>query len=159
MASDQQEKKENGQDQVSRRGFIRTAGVATAGAAAVGLGARTSMAQMPGMPGRMPLTAPIDKLGFSPAEISGLTDNAKKLTKGDLLALSNWERTRSGTPPLHVNIADINSIEKAAQSMQERTHKPGAAQAQDVTACCCCCPCCSCASSVTQPVRPSTLSA
>ncbi|MBM4256621.1 MAG: hypothetical protein FJ147_12090 [Deltaproteobacteria bacterium] len=154
MADDRKE----GQDQIDRRGFLRTAGATTAGTIATtfavsGFGAGAAYAQ--GGPGRLPLNTPIGKLGFNQAEFASLTPAAQKLTKAELFALQEWGRTRQGNPPDGLTIKDINSLEVAGKAMQERLHKPGAAATEDVTACCCCCPCCSCtAASVVQPTRP-----
>lgn len=104
--------------------------------------------------GRLPANTPISKLGFNAAEVGMMTPATQKLTKGDLMELQKWGRSGGGSPPLHLTIADIQSLEKAYQTMDARQHKPGGMSAQDVTACCCCSPCCTCtAAAEVRPVR------
>jgi hypothetical protein len=102
-----------------------------------------------GQAGRLPTSAPVSQI-FPPGIFSQLTPNVQRLTKGDLIALNQWARTRQGQPPIHLTLQDIDSLEKAGDAMYAGT---GAAAAADVTVCCCCSPCCTCtAAVVTQPV-------
>lgn len=100
-----------------------------------------------GQASRLPNNAPVSQI-FPPAIYSRLTPNDQSLTKGDLIALNQWARTRQGPSPLHLTLQDIQALEEAGAAMHA-----GVGAAQDVTACCCCCPCCTCtAAVVTQPV-------
>jgi hypothetical protein len=124
-----------------RRGFLRGSAVAaTAVAAAASLEAQPGRA-----PGRLPANTPITKLGFNDAELAQMTAAVKKLTKGDLLELREWQaKGDTKDAPLHLSIADMNSLQQAFHSMDVRQHQ--GLQAQDNVSCCCCSctPCCSC---------------
>jgi hypothetical protein len=109
-------------------------------------------------PGKLPRNTPISKLGFTPAQLSKLTPAARKLTKGDLVALQKWSSTGGkGSPPDKLTIADLQSLQKASgtpSAMQARARSMAGAQANGTTYCCCCSPCCTCtAAAEIVPIR------
>jgi len=124
-----------------RRAFLTK----TAVAATVVAAAATAEAQQP-PPGRLPLNTPITSLGFDAAEIAQLTPAAKKLTKGDLMELREYQaKGDTKNAPLHLTVADLNSITAAFYAMDARRHQPGLLQdSSNSVSCCCCTPCCSC---------------
>ena len=111
-------------------------------------------------PGKLPKDTPIAALGFTKAQLSKMTPAARKLTKGDLIALQKWSSSGGkGSPPDHLKIADIQSLQKATgspEAMVSRMRNLAAQSANGVTVCCCCCPCCTCtAAAEIIPVRHS----
>src|SRR5262249_20349296 len=110
-------------------------------------------------PGKLPKNTPISQLGLTRAQLSKLTPAARKLTKGDLVALQKWgESGGKGNPPDHLKIADIQSLQKAVgtpSAAVSRAKNLAAAQnGGGTTYCCCCSPCCTCtAAAEIAPVR------
>jgi hypothetical protein len=123
-----------------RRAFLAKTAVAATVLAATG----TAEGQQ--APGRLPLNTPITNLGFDAAELAQLTPAAKKLTKGDLMELREWQvKGDTKNAPLHLTVADLNSISAAFYAMDNRRHQPGLLQdSSNSVSCCCCTPCCSC---------------
>jgi hypothetical protein len=109
-------------------------------------------------PGTLPKNTPLSQLGFTPAAIAKLTPAAKKLTKGDLVALQKWSASGGkGPAPAHLTIADLQSLAKASgtpEAMQARAKKTTVKGGGGTTYCCCCSPCCCCtAAAEIVPVR------
>jgi hypothetical protein len=123
-----------------RRAFLAKTAVAATVLAATG------PAEGQQAPGRLPLNTPITNLGFDAAELAQLTPAAKKLTKGDLMELREWQvKGDTKNAPLHLTVADLNSISAAFYAMDNRRHQPGLLQdSSNSVSCCCCTPCCSC---------------
>ena len=92
----------------------------------------------------LPAKTTLDKMGLPPATFKKLSPAAKKLTKGDLVALwADQTTARAGA----VTLKDINIIKKGFGE-QVGTGSP---VAMDIY--CCCCPCC-CATAVVEPATP-----
>jgi hypothetical protein len=134
-------------DDGNRRGFLRSAAVATAAVAAAG----TASGQEPDEEsqgvrrGRLPLNTPITQFGFNAAELAMLSPAAKKLTKADMLQLQEWAAKGDvQDAPVHLTISDMNSLRAAYNAMETRQHAGGMLQSSGCVSCCCCTPCCSC---------------
>ena len=110
--------------------------------------------------GMYPIDAHIHEMGLDAAEAAMLTDNAKKLTKRELIILQNTTnqyRSQGETKVLqvfdertglHLNLGDVTSIAHAFTDAAKRRNAAPAAAAADACCCCTCCPCCSCTASV-----------
>jgi hypothetical protein len=102
----------------------------------------------------MNLSTPITKFrGLTPAEISRLTDRAKTLTYGQLVALDRNQVAEEQI--LKLTVQDVQSISACFADYDpakvQATTVAGAAG--DACCCCTCCPCCSCtAATVIQPL-------
>jgi hypothetical protein len=90
----------------------------------------------------LPDTTPVTQMGLSPAVINSLSADAKKLTKGDLVAL--W-RSKVTANAAAVSVNDLNVIKDAFTG---QIGKGPGNLAIDIY--CCCCPCC-CATAVISP--------
>lgn len=90
----------------------------------------------------LPDTTPVTQMGLSTAVINSLSADAKKLTKGDLVAL--W-RSKVTTNAAAVSVNDLNVIKDAFTG---QIGKGPGTLATDIY--CCCCPCC-CATAVITP--------
>ena len=108
-------------------------------------------------PGKLPKNTPISGLGLSAAQLAKLTPAARKVTKGDLLALQKWSQAGGkGAAPDHLTIGDIKSLQSAVGSPETFAKKAAKKDNGGVTVCCCCCPCCTCtAAAEIAPVRNS----
>ena len=106
-------------------------------------------------PGKLPKDTPIAALGFTKAQLSKMTPAARKLNKGDLIALQKWSSSGGkGSPPGHLKVADLQSLQKATGSPEAMVSRMRTQATADVTVCCCCCPCCTCtAAAEIIPVR------
>ena len=108
-------------------------------------------------PGKLPRNTGLSDLGFTPAMISKLTPAAKKLNKGDLIALQKWGAARGrGPAPAHLTVQDISSLTKAYGEPTARVTalRRRAATNGGTSYCCCCSPCCTCtAAAEISPVR------
>ncbi len=147
----------SGSDPGDRRGFLKAAAIAGVGLVVGSTGTLQAAEDEPA-----PLTTPVHELGFSDDEVKLLTDNVKKLSKGDLhdMREAGFEqvdktleqflagyKTKGG---LTVKVEDIVSLHKANSTRFVRVHH---AKGTSVKVCCCCSPCCSCtASVVTKPL-------
>jgi len=90
----------------------------------------------------LPMTTTLDKMGLSNDVLAKLSPSAKKVTKGDLVAL--WkDKTTPAVGALSVK--DINLIKGGFGS---QIGKGPGDLATDIY--CCCCPCC-CATAVVAP--------
>jgi hypothetical protein len=109
-------------------------------------------------PGKLPKNTPISDLGLTPAQLAKLTPAARKLTKGDLVALQKWaDSGGKGNPPDNLRIVDIQSLGKAVGNpVAAVTRARNMAEAANggISGCCCCTPCCTCtAAAEIAPVR------
>jgi hypothetical protein len=108
-------------------------------------------------PGKLPRNTPISDLGFSAAQLRKMTPAARKLTKGDLVALNKWsESGGKAAAPARLTIADLQSLQKASGSPATLVArvKGNLKAANGTTYCCCCSPCCTCtAAAEIAPVR------
>jgi hypothetical protein len=109
-------------------------------------------------PGKLPSNTPISRLGLSSAQLAKLTPAARKLTKGDLVALQKWGSSGGkGAAPDHLTVADLQSLKKAVgdpATFATQAKKRSMLAADTVACCCSCCPCCSCtAAAEISPVR------
>jgi hypothetical protein len=92
------------------------------------------------------MRTPISELGLTSAQARRLTPAARKLTKGDLIAMMEGKVPRGAQA---LTLRDLTSISDvyaaAARAMSSRPAPP--------PACCCCCIrgacCCCCAAAVT----------
>ena len=111
-------------------------------------------------PGKLPNNTPIKHL-IPASQYGHLTGAAQKLTKGELIALQQWGLSggKSGAPPKHLTIADLQSLHKAMPAAPSSTPKglpapPAGVAAGPGISCCCCTPCCCCtAAAEIMPVR------
>jgi hypothetical protein len=103
----------------------------------------------------MDLNTPITKFrGLTPAQISKLTDRAKTLTYGQLVALDRNQIAEEKL--LNLTLQDVQSISACfADYDPAKVQGAGLAAATGDACCCCtCCPCCSCtAATVIQPLN------
>ena len=105
-------------------------------------------------PGSLPKNTPLTGLGFTAAQLAKMTPAARKLTKGELVALQKWGAAGGkGAAPGHLTVADLNSLQKAYGAptvMMAKAKKSSGG----TTYCCCCSPCCTCtAAAEIAPVR------
>ena len=101
--------------------------------------------------GPLPRNTPIGELGVTKAQLAKLTPAARKLTKGDLIALDKWNSAGGkGPAPDHLTVRDLSSLRKA---FPPRKAKRGEFRAQDfdIDVSCCSTPCCCCAVSEKYP--------
>ena len=86
-------------------------------------------------PAQLPATTPITKLGLTAAQAKLLTPAARKLTRGDLLAMMQGRAPKTAQA---LTVKDLSSITQVyAASLRAVRPLPGC--------CCCCCdPCCCC---------------
>jgi hypothetical protein len=114
--------------------------------------------------GLYPLDVPIAQLGLLPAEASLLTEDASKLTKGNLLILQDIGRQYQAEgedkvlevfnqrTDLTLTVGDLSSLEHAFSNMNYRMQM--FETAESVSCCCCtCCPCCSSSATVVIEAR------
>ncbi len=87
----------------------------------------------------LPAKTPIAQLGLTAAEARGLTPGARKLTKGDLVALMKGQVPKAAQALTVRDLTSINAVYSKALAAAARPPGPG---------CCCCCstPCCCCCS-------------
>ena len=109
-------------------------------------------------PGKLPKNTPLSKLGFTSAQLAKLTPAARKLNKGDLIALQKWGSAGGkGAAPGHLTVADLQSLQKATgnpDTFAARAKKLSRVATDTIACCCSCCPCCSCtAAAEIAPVR------
>jgi len=158
----------------SRRELLKNAGILTGAVTAATFVAESVMAQDQekdrpgeqrgrqdqekdrpgGQRGRLPLETPVAQMRLSERELEKLTPAAKRLTKGDLIALGvalgRWpaEGIQVQRPTIaqaqRLTVEDVRSIEAAFTPLAAAV---GPA-ALDIS-CCCCTPCC-CAAAVIQ---------
>lgn len=98
-------------------------------------------------PGKLPKNAPLSQLGFSPAQLAKLTPAARKLDKGDLIALQKWGAAGGkGAAPEHLTVADLQSLQRAVGNRDTfiSQARKRAVAADNISCCCSCTPCCSC---------------
>lgn len=97
----------------------------------------------------LPMDTPAGKMVLSEKGYEQLTPAARKMTKGDLLALGKW-----GKQPVRgiqeLTVKDINSLKTVFGNELESSTQLALAF-DDINCCCCCCPCC-CAVAVEKPM-------
>lgn len=91
----------------------------------------------------LPMPTPIKNMGLPRPVFNKLSPAAKRLTKGDLVAL--WQDTTT-TRAKRITLQDLNVIRDGFSSQVGKG--PPGSLAMDIY--CCCCPCC-CATAVVQP--------
>jgi len=100
-----------------------------------------------------PLETPITDL-LPPDAAEQLSDNVRRLTKADLLALGGWDGKATVTD-LGLTFDDVQTVrELFAQQLGVQGGRVGGVvnpAAMDIY--CCCCPCC-CAAAVKEPLVP-----
>jgi hypothetical protein len=94
-----------------------------------------------------------------PDQIGNLSPAARKLTKGDLLALAGIAGPKKTLTDLNITLQDIQTVSDAIQrqnvSARQAALAAGLAGDDISVSCCCCTPCCCCcAVAVIQPIRP-----
>jgi len=103
--------------------------------------------------GPMPMNTPITAM-VSPSQAQRLSDNAKRLTKADLLALGGWGVQKQTTSAYSLDVKDVSTIKDIfAVRLLPADQRPAGVSEEAFSLCCCCCPCCT-AAAVKQPVRP-----
>lgn len=95
--------------------------------------------------GRLPYDTPIENMGLTEEAKAGLTEGAKRLTKGDLVGLQQSLVTDTAA---EMTVTDILSVRDAfaVGYRLPATDLATGPQALDIS-CCCCTPCC-CAAAV-----------
>lgn len=100
--------------------------------------------------GPLPTSTPVTQM-LPPELAQQLSPAARRLTKGDLLALGGWDG-RTSAQQLGLTVKDIQTIRTVfAERLRPSTDALGGAAALDVS-CCCCTPCC-CAAAEMEPLR------
>jgi hypothetical protein len=103
----------------------------------------------------MDLSTPITEFrGLSPEQLDKLTDRAKTLTFGDVVALGRDQAAQANL--LHLTLEDVQSVSAAFANYDPAQVQAAEMAASDTNVCCCCtcCPCCSCcAATVVQPLE------
>jgi hypothetical protein len=97
----------------------------------------------------LPADTPITQM-LSPEEAEALTPAAAKLTKAELLAMSD---NTAEAASLNLTVDDLKSIQDAFHQQLSTQHSSGMMTANSYSACCST-PCCCCtAAAVPDPVR------
>lgn len=97
---------------------------------------------------KLPITTKLPKLGFTAAELKGLSPRVTSLTRRDLLALVQNPQTAPAA--LKLTFQDLQGLHAVAAKAATKSTNGGSGDGGIRCCCCIACCCCCCAVSVTQ---------
>lgn len=103
----------------------------------------------------LPFETPISQLGFTPEELATFSPGINRLTKGDLISLT--QNTDQTVAALNLSVNELNGLKSVVVNRLQTTgggpvKTGGGGSGDGGIRCCCCiaCCCCCCAVSVEQ---------
>jgi hypothetical protein len=98
---------------------------------------------------RLPNSTRLTKLGFTAAQLKGLSPRAKSLTRSDLVSLV--DKPQTAPAKLRLTFQDLQGLHALAAAAAKKTTTGGGGSGDGGIRCCCCIACCCCCCAVSVP--------